>query len=39
MVIEVDILEVILYAIGMFASCAFGMILESLIEMHQKDGK
>lgn len=44
MVIEVDILAVILYAIGIFtigllSGCTFGMVLESIMEAHQKDGK
>lgn len=44
MVIEVDILALILYTIGIFiigllSDCAFGMILERIMEVHQKDGK
>lgn len=44
MVIEVDILAVILYTIGIFtigllSGCAFGMVLERNMKVHQKDGK
>ena len=44
MVIEVDILAVILYTIGIFtisllSGCAFGVVLESIMKVHQKDGK
>jgi len=44
MVIEVDILAVILYAIGIFiigllSDCAFGVFLDSIMVVHQKDGK
>lgn len=42
MIIEVDILAVILYAIcififGLLAGCAFGIDLEIIMEIRQKD--